>query len=63
MLGHFQAAGGGDQRRGGGDVDGVEAIATGADDVAELVIRAREVARFRQQRFGGAGDLLRGLPP
>ncbi len=61
MLGHFQAAGGGDQRRGGGNVDGVEAIATGTDYVAKLVVWTREVARFRQQRFGGASDLLRCL--
>ena len=62
MLGHFQAAGGGHQGRGGGDVDGVEAVSPGADDVAEGIVRAREVAGLGQQGLGGAGDLLRSLP-
>ncbi|PJG57601.1 hypothetical protein CUC53_17035, partial [Aeromonas cavernicola] len=38
-----------------------EEIAPSADDVAELVIWAREGAGLCQQRFGGAGDFVRGL--
>ena len=62
VFGHLDAALGTDQRRQGRDVDGVQAIAPGADDVAEVVIRAREGLGGGNQGAGGAGDFAGGLP-
>ncbi len=61
MFGYLDAALGPDQCRQGGDIDGVQAISTGADDIAEVVIRPREGFGGGNQGAGGAGDFARGL--
>ena len=61
MLRHFQSTGSGDKRAGGGDINAVAAVATGADDVGKQVVRARERRGVFQQRGGGAGNFLRLL--
>src|SRR5690606_18706839 len=63
VLGHARAGGGGDEDGGGGDVEGVRAVAAGADDVEEVLVRRRDMdlGRHLAHHRGGGGDFADGL--
>jgi hypothetical protein len=52
VLGHARTGRGGHEHRAGGDVEGVRAIAAGADDVDQVVLSATgTAARIRASRW------------
>jgi hypothetical protein len=63
VLGHARAGGSGDEDGGGGDVEGVGAVAAGADDVEEVVVRRLDhhLGGHLAHHRGGGGDLADGL--
>jgi hypothetical protein len=62
VLGDARAGGGGDEHAGGGDVEGVRAVATGADDVDQVRGGpAQRLGRELAHHRGGAGDLADGF--
>ncbi len=57
MLRDPRAGGGGDERRGGRDVEGVRAVAARADDVHHVpVVLERDHRREFAHHLGGGGD-------
>ncbi|MNU88349.1 hypothetical protein D3C71_781580 [compost metagenome] len=56
---HFHPAGSGDKGAGGRDINAVAAVAAGADDISEGVIRTRERGGVFQQSGGRTGNFLR----
>jgi hypothetical protein len=62
VLGHARTGGGGHEHRAGGDVEGVRAIATGADDIDQVGgIGHRHWPGEFAHHGGRRGDLVHGL--
>ena len=60
MLGHGQSGGGYDERGGGGDVERVATIATGAHDVDGRVVREVDGVAHLQEGVAEAAKLVHG---
>ena len=60
MLGHGQSGGGYDERGGGGDVERVATVATGAHDVDGRIVREVDGMAHLQEGVAEAAKLVHG---